>query len=314
VGSHLCKSVIRQGGKVSALVRKTSNTENIRYLNMNFRYGELRDIESLKKAVAGIDYIFHLGGVVKAKDKQTFFEVNHLGTKNLLKAILETGNPKRLIYVSSQAAVGPGKGFEPIDEDYPPNPVTTYGRSKLLGEKEINLLADRIPAVIVRPPAVYGPGDKEILTFFKAVNYGIKPYFGDGESIFSLIYVSDLAEGIIQAAFSEKSIGKTYFLTDGSLYKWKELIGILSAVLGKKGVKVKIPVSLFLFLGTLSENTAKLFGKIPMLTREKAFELTRSNWACSSKRAMEDFGYSPKINFADGAKITAQWYKDKGWI
>ncbi|MBD3168457.1 MAG: NAD-dependent epimerase/dehydratase family protein [candidate division Zixibacteria bacterium] len=315
VGSHLCECLVDSGAEVHAFIRKSSNTKSIKHLPLKYSFGELRDQNSLAAAVEGMDYIFHTGGLTKAKNKQDFFDINHGGTFKLVNAVLGR-NPglRKLIYISSQAAVGPGNSPEPVDENFPPNPVTTYGCSKLEGEREVKLFSERIPSVILRPPAVYGPRDTEVFSFFEIASRGIKPFFTGGDRYVSMVYVKDLVDGIIAAAAADNTNSKTYFLTDGKVYHWNEMINSLLASFGKKGWKVIIPTGMFVFFGAVSESFFRILNKTPMLTREKARELTCKYWACSSQRAMSDFGYSPEVDFREGARLTAKWYKDNGWL
>jgi len=315
IGSHLCDRLIDMGCKVFALVRRSSNLKYISSPKIEFRFGELRDYQSLQKAVGDIDFIFHSAGLTKARNKSEFFQVNHLGTQTLLKAIPENRKDlNRLIYISSQAATGPGVSDEPSNENQTPDPVSAYGRSKLLGEEEVKQFAEKVPYVIIRPTSVYGPRDTEILSFFRAASWGIKPHFGNRKSILSLVFVDDLVDGIIMGAFSNKSRNQTYFISDGMVYEWSEIVDCLLAAFGKKGVKITIPVRLFHLIGWLTENAFNLVGKTPMLNKEKAFEITCDNWGCSAEKAMRDFGYSPRILFKEGAVMTAKWYKDNRWL
>jgi len=315
VGSHLCEKLLLSDCQVSALVRKTSNITYLENMDINLRYGKLDDLDSLENVVGDVEYIFHVAGLTKAVSKEHFYRVNHAGTVNLLRAIDSKAKRfKKLIYVSSQAAVGPAPANDPWDENDYPNPVTAYGRSKLEAESEVKKYSGKIPFTIIRPPAVYGPRDTEILTFFKAASYGLKPYFGDGNSLISIVYIKDLVTGIYQSAFNRITNERTYFLTDGRIYDWEEIAEALSDVFGKKGFKLKIPIWVFLLSGTFSEYIFKLLRKTPMLTREKAYELTRANWGCSCQKAMDDFNYSPEIGFREGALLTAKWYNENKWL
>ena len=130
-----------------------------------------------------------------------------------MKAVAER-NPhvKRFVYVSSLAAAGPCKNGVAVTEDCSPCPVSDYGRSKLEGEKAVLQYRDLIPVTIVRPPAVYGPRDRDMLVLFKMIKKGV--FFDLGTCYYSLLYVDDLVQGIILCAESKKAEGKIYFLSD----------------------------------------------------------------------------------------------------
>ncbi|MEW6411226.1 MAG: SDR family NAD(P)-dependent oxidoreductase [Candidatus Zixiibacteriota bacterium] len=314
VGARLCRLFIDKGFEVIAGVRKTSDLSQLKDLNVTYRYGDVNSPETLEQMVAGVDYIIHNAGVVKVKRQETFFEVNEKGTLNLFEAISRF-NPgvKKVVYISSLAAAGPTDGDKPVTEQDEPHPITVYGRSKLAGERAALSYSDRINVMAVRPPGIYGPGDKEILAFFQTVNNRIKPYIGDTSRKLQLVHVDDLCHGLYLAITSETKTGAVYFVAENRSYAMKELIGLLQAAIGKKCFPLVIPSWLFKTIAFFSEGVLKLFGATPMLTIEKAGELLAS-WEVSTRRAKEDFGYDSQIPFERGARETYQWYINEGWL
>jgi UDP-glucose 4-epimerase len=135
IGSHLTEALIRKGVHVRCLLRKTSDLKWLKGLPIEFVHGDCNDKPSLEKAVRGVDWVFHLAGVTKAIKEETYFEVNGLGTENLIHACLEN-NPRleKFIYISSQAAAGPSRNGCNKKELDPCEPVSFYGRSKRAGE------------------------------------------------------------------------------------------------------------------------------------------------------------------------------------
>lgn len=193
VGSHLVEALLHRGYRVRCLVRKTSNLRWLSGLNVEYVYCDIAEKDSLRDAVRGVDFVFHCAGLTKARNREEYFKANAEGTKNLVEVCLKH-NPelKRFVYVSSQAAVGPGSDEKPLNEEAPCRPVTHYGESKLEGEKIVLAYVSRLPITIVRPPAVYGPRDTDILGFFKVANSRFRVSFGLGQSFLSLVYVKDL--------------------------------------------------------------------------------------------------------------------------
>lgn len=315
VGSHLVEHLLNRGYDVTCLVRKTSDLSFLTGLELEYRYGDVTDIASLREALKGVDFVFHLAGLTKAKTREEYFRANALGTENLLSACFEV-NPriKKFVYVSSQAAVGPCEDFKPLDEDAECHPITDYGRSKLEGEKKILAFKDRIPVTIIRPPAVYGPRDKDILFFYRMVNKGVIPLFGFGESYISLIYVKDLARGIVLAAENPDSSGKTYFLADEKFYSWSEAGETIKKVLGVKAFKLRIPKFLLFTFAAFSEMIARLKAESALVNLQKARELSRKYWLCDVSKAKDEFGFSTEYDLERGAEETVKWYKEKGWI
>jgi nucleoside-diphosphate-sugar epimerase len=232
VGSHLVERLLDRGYQVKCLVRKTSNLKWLSGLKVEYVYGDISIKDSLKDAVREVDIIIHSAGLTKAKNREEYFKANAKGTRNLVEACLVV-NPKlqMFIYISSQAASGPGEDERPKDEAAPCRPVSDYGGSKLEGEKIVSEYSSKLPVTIIRPPAVYGPRDTDMLGFFKVVKYGFRISFGKGESYISLVYVKDLADGIILAVENPKAIGQIYFIADDRVYSWREAFNIIAGVM-----------------------------------------------------------------------------------
>jgi dihydroflavonol-4-reductase len=315
VGSHLVEGLLSRGYRVTSQVRKTGNLRWLSGLNVEYVYADISDKDSLKSVFKDVDFVFHVAGLTKAKSEEEYFRANYQGTKNLVEVCVED-NPqiKRFIYISSQAAVGPGKDEKPLDETSPCNPITDYGKSKLEGERMVLDYSSKLPVTVIRPPAVYGPRDTDILGFFKVANKGFKTLFGKGESYISLCYVEDLINGIILASENPKAIGEIYFIADDQVYSWREAFGIIAKILDKKLVTLRIPIAFLFILAFASENIFKLFGKPALLNVQKAREITRKYWLCDISKAKRELGFSPRYNLDEGAKKTMRWYKEKGWL
>ncbi|UCB52931.1 MAG: NAD-dependent epimerase/dehydratase family protein, partial [Candidatus Zixiibacteriota bacterium] len=227
VGSHLAEGLLERGYRVRCLVRKTSDLRWLSGLEVEYFYGDVADKESLKGVCGNVDLVFHAAGLTSARSRKEYLRANAEGTRNLVEVCLEQ-NPKlqRFVYVSSQAAVGPGVDERPLDETAPSRPITDYGESKLEGERIVLEHVSQLPVTVVRPPAVYGPRDTDVLGFFKVASRGFRVSFGKGESFLSLVYVKDLVDGIIRAAENPKSLGQTYFIADDKVYSWREAFTI----------------------------------------------------------------------------------------
>ncbi len=315
VGSHLSELLIRKGYEVRALVRRSSNMQWIRDLNLECVYGSLDDPDSLKNAVKDVDYVFHVAGVTKAADAITYVKGNYEGTRNLVQAVLNRGKSvKRFVLVSSQAAAGPGSSIEPIDEEASPRPLTDYGHSKLMAENYVRSMADRLPVTIVRPPAVFGPRDTDVLDFFKTVKLGLIPRIGGSDKYVSLIYVKDLVRGIWLAGTRAKAIGKTYFIANPRPYSWTQMAELALKIFNKKGIPIRIPVLLLKGVALVSESWAQFSGKTTILNRQKVIEMKQNFWVCSPRRAKQDLRFEAKYSLEDSFKETIDWYKEKGWL
>lgn len=314
IGSHLARELLNRGHEVSCLVRDPSSPRWLEGLDVTLTKGDCSDGESLRQAVRGVDYVFHLAGITKARNARDFYKVNSMGTENLLTAIEEERPQlKGFLLLSSLSAAGPSANGRPVNEETPPNPVSHYGKSKLMGEKAAMSRAERLPVLILRPPAVYGPRDRDFCLLFRMLKRGVFPYWG--ESLYSLLYVDDLVAGIIRAAGSpQAAMGKTYFLSDGNTYSNYDIARAIAEVVStrhQKPIKLWIPKFAMPIVAGISGLAG---GEAGIINRDKLRELGYRNWCCDSGLARRELGFSPRTTLKEGIKWTADWYKIHQWI
>jgi nucleoside-diphosphate-sugar epimerase len=313
IGSRVCRLLAASGYTIRVMCRESSDLSLLKDIPYTKTIADITKPETLPSAVTGIDYIIHVAGLIKARNEQGFFEVNQKGTLNLLNAVKNNNlELKKLVLVSSVAASGPAS-TTPRKEDDPPQPITTYGRSKLAGEETLSAFYDLFPITIVRPHAVYGPGDKGIYGFFDAVNKGIRPYMGGGYNFVHLVYVDDLARGIKIAMESEQSAGQVYFCADSKAYTVREVLDMMGDLMGKKGIGITIPLWLLNIIAFISETYFKLIGKAPLFSRDKVRELT-DNWLIDVSKARDQLGFETEFDLKTGAQLTIDWYRKHGWL
>ena len=314
IGSRLCRRFLDEGCVVYAGVRKSADLSLLKDLKVEYRYGDITQPETLPAMVAGVDYVIHNAGLVKAKREEQFFAVNEQGTHNLLTAIAEHyPSVRKVVIISSLAAAGPSREGIAVSESDPPHPITVYGKSKLAGERVAQEFSQRLPIVIVRPPGVYGPGDKEIFTFFQTVYRHLKPCVGDTSRKIQLVHVDDLCRGVYLAATRETHSGSVYFIAENRAYEMREQVAILQQSCGRQGIPVIVPGWLFKTIGSISEMLFRVVGATPMLTREKANEILQS-WEINTEKAKRELGFESAIPFAVGAKDTYDWYIKEKWL
>lgn len=309
IGSHLCEELIRRGFDLSCLSRETSNLRWIENLNIRIVKGDCTDKNSLLPVIGGFDYIFHLAGITKSCTPDEFFHINAKGTENLINAIAQR-NPgiRRFIYLSSLAAAGPSKNGSPVPEDADPSPVSDYGKSKLEGEMAVLKYKDIIPVTILRPPAVYGPRDRDMLVLFRMIKKGF--FFDLGKCYYSLLYVDDLVQGIILSAESEQAEGNVYFICDNDCYSGEQIAKEISTALDVRARPLKVPQAAMPFFAFLGEK----INKQGIINRDRIKDFRHSHWICSPKKAREQMGYLPKVGIKEGIKWTADWYRIHKWL
>lgn len=316
LGSHVAEQLTAAGHSVRALVRKSSNRKFLATLsNLELAEGSVEDRKSCDEAMKGVDAVVHSAGLVKARSSEEFFQTNTQGTINLLEAALaHAPGLRRFVQVSSLEACGPsfdGKAV-PMDQE---RPVTAYGRSKLAADKEVVARREKLPVVVLRPAAIYGPRDVELFEAFKAVRNRQYPVIGDGSMLGGYVYGPDCARACIRAIEVDVPSGSIYAVDDGEPMTMARAMGeVLPQVLGRQPiVKMGIPFPLLRVASLGVETFGKVRNKPVMLTREKVAMLAH-HWVCDSSNTQVDLGWKPEVRFSDGAKKTAAWYEENGWF
>ncbi len=314
VGSHLAAHLARRGDDVRCLVRRPAQEAFVAGLGARAVPGSLDDRASLEAAAAEVDVVYHLAGATAAPTEQEFFEVNAGGTSRLVEAVA-AANPglARLLHVSSLAAVGPTTRGRLLTETSPCRPVTAYGRSKLAGETAARRAT--VPWTIVRPPAVYGPRDPELLTVFRIARRGIAPVFGRGRQELSLVYVEDLAAGIVQAAQAPLAPGGTYHLAHPDVVSARDLVREIGlAVRGRAPLIVPVPPALAALVVRAIARAAAAAGRRTVVSEDKMAEFLAPAWGTSVEIAERELGWRPPHDLAGGVAATAAWYRAEGLL
>jgi nucleoside-diphosphate-sugar epimerase len=317
LGSHVIEQLSQSGRSVRALVRRSSDTKFLRSLsNVELVDGAIDDRASLERAVVGVEAVVHSAGLVKARNLDEFMRVNARGTENLLEACLpHAGTLERFVQVSSITVSGPSDAYgNAVSVDSTPRPVTDYGRSKLAAELAVLAKKDQLKVTIVRPPAIYGPRDREIFAFFKSIKMGVLPLLGSPQSKLSMIYGPDCARACIRAIDADVPSGSIFAIDDGAVHTMAELISEAESAMGKRAfLRIPLPRRVVEGAALLSESYGKLTDKAVMLTRDKCNELF-DQWVCDGAKARTELGFTPSVSFSQGVKQTVDWYRSAGWL
>lgn len=312
VGGHLARALASAGSRLRVLARTSSDLSALEGTPFQRVDGDLSDPVSLVDAVQGVHYIFHAGGLIKARTDDEFIRVNGEGTKNLAAAAkAHAPDLRRFVYVSSMAAAGPGRELQPMDETSPVKPITPYGASKRLGEKWLQSFD--LLWTIVRPPAVYGPGDRGMLQIFRIVARHIRPALGR-DGILSVVYVDNLVDGLIQAALRPEAVGQIFYVADDPPVGRRELTRMIQSAFDTWAVPVRFPGWIVRLAARISGAAAAGFGQSALFDAHKADELLATNWACRIDKARLLLRYEPRTATSDGLKRTVAWYRQAGWV
>ncbi len=316
VGSHLAAALVKRGDEVSCLARRPEQAAFIASLGALIAPGSLEDVESLKAALRGVDRVYHLAGLTAAGSEREFLEVNEGGTLRLIGAIrASVPSLKRFVYVSSLAAVGPTSRGARLTEDTPCRPVTAYGRSKLAGEAVVRRAAG-LPWTIARPPVVYGPRDRELLRLFRIVRWGFAPVFGRGRQELSLVYVTDLVEGILDAGQEPTALGQTYHLAHPEVVRSRDLAREIGRAVrgGRAPLIVPVPAAVAAPIVRVIGRAAAVAGRRTVVSEDKLAEFLAPAWGTSVAKAQRELGWRPPHDLRAGVRATAEWYRSEGLL
>jgi 2-alkyl-3-oxoalkanoate reductase len=316
LGSHVAEQLKARDHDVICLVRGSSNTAFLETLGVTLAKGAVDDRASLDAAARNVDAVIHCAGLVKAKSREEFDRVHVDGTTFLLDAcIANAPKLRRFVHVSTAGVMGPGRPGEKLSADAPTNPQTMYAKSKLAGEGAALAFKDKLPITILRPPAIYGPRDNEILQFFQMVRRTrVAVRLGDSMKSLSMVYGADCADACIRAIEADVPSGSIYFVDDGRSYAFEDLARAIATGYGFDLLgTVKVPKAIIRAAAKVSDVYAKAADKAVMFSSDKLGELFIEHFVVDASRAREDLGWEPKVMFPEGARLTAQWYRENGW-
>ena len=315
VGSHVVDELVRCGARVRALVRKSSNLRWLEGTAAEVVYGELRSPESLPQVLDGADFVFHVAGVVKARSRETYFQVNAGGTHSLLEACCACGASPRVVLVSSLAAGGPSGRGPAVTEDMPPAPISFYGESKVEAEKIAAGYFDRLPVAIVRPPVIYGPRETDVFQFIKAaVRWHFAPIAGKSDTPLSVIHIADVVRGLLDAALSDRAAGSICYISGPQPVTWESVADAIQEVLGRRVRRLCIPMPVVRASALLSEAVSAVRRKPALFNREKVREILADGWVCSTGKARREIGFDPQVDIIAGMRNAIEWYRAHRWL
>lgn len=311
IGSHLVEALLARGWRVRCLVRKTSvlrwlPTDDVSLINGDIGLPG----DDLERAVRNVSVVFHLAGVTSAIDESAYVNANVEGTRNVVVAMQKAAPKALMVFCSSLAAGGPSTAKRPVNETDEPSPVSAYGRSKLTAERIV--AESGLEFLTVRPPAVYGPRDTDILAAFRLAARGLALRVAPEGQRLSLIHAEDLARGLACAAETE---GRgLYYMTDGMVHTWESVMEHIARAIGKTPRVVSVAPGVATFVSRIEMLRASIFGAKPLLTPDRVTELTQASWTCDDTRARLDIDFESEIALPDGIRSTADWYKAQRWL
>jgi nucleoside-diphosphate-sugar epimerase len=315
IGSHLVEALLAQGHEVRCLVRDTQRLGWIAGLpSVTIAHGGMDEPRSLLEGVRGVDQVYHVAGLTRARAAPDFFRVNGEGTRHLVHACLEAPRgPRRIVHLSSLAAVGPTPRATACAEDISPRPVSPYGWSKLQGETAVLGARDSLHVTVLRPPVVYGPRDRGVLEVVRWVARGLLPMPAGPSRNLSLCYVQDLVTALLTAGEAAVPSGEIFHVAGDGAFTWEQVGDALGEALGIHPTPLRIPVPILLALATGADAWAWFGGRPAYFSRGKVREAA-GHWVCDTGKARRQLGVVPRVGLRKGAAVTVDWYREAGWL
>lgn len=311
IGSRLIEQLLAAGHRVYALVR---NPAKLSWLKQSENLVLLEgDLFSLPKLPSDCQAVFHLAGLTKALKARDYYTVNQGGTASLLEKLEKSGLVPRFIHLSSLAAGRPSADGTPVKEDELPCPASPYGHSKLLAEEEVLKRKNKMPVIILRAAAIYGPRDRDFLQLFRTVKRGWLPAF-NRELLMSLCYVDDLVRALELCAKVPFQSGEIYNVADPVPRSW-EAIGLEAArILGRTPRLVRFPLWLVRGASGVSEIFSRISGRPSALNLSKCCDLEKLFWVADAGKIKRDLGFETSWPFPQAMKVTLDWYLENNWL
>lgn len=301
IGSHLLETLVEKEWDITCLVRPRSQTDNIRKMPVRIHRGPLDNPDVLEGAVEDQDFIFHLAARIRPAPPGVYEIANYLLTKDLAAACVRK-NPaiKRFVYISSISVSGPTPPGTYFDEAQPPNPASTYGRTKWKGEQVLREMQGDLPYTIIRPPNVYGARQQETETLIKLIRKRVVPLLKEEGESTSLIYIKDLVRGILMASEAPKAQGQTYYLTDGRGYSWRDVILTLKKTLIGDSVFLPIHEEIIYSLAWFADILRTVGFRKLYFGRGVWNAMVKTKWLFSSAKAAEELNFQPRFSLEAG--------------
>lgn len=315
-GSLLARKLCQAGLDVRAIARASSRLEHLQDLPITWVRGEVFDPDTIAAATQGVTYIFHVAAAYRqAKVSDEFYRRVHLDSTRLLaKAV--TGRPgfQRFVHVSTVGVHG-HIARPPADETYPFDPDDMYQQTKADAELWIRDFApnNNLPFTVIRPCAIYGPGDTRLLKLFRLAAGPIFPLLGKGQCLYHLVHVDDLTDIMLLAATHPAALGEVFIAGNPHAVTLEVMGRIVAKCLGRELRVVRLPAWPFFALAAVCETICRPLGLEPPLYKRRVAFYTKDR-SFNTSKLMEKLGYPVKWTEEDGLAATARWYQDKGLL
>jgi nucleoside-diphosphate-sugar epimerase len=313
-GSRLLAALLGRGDTVRALARPSSKRPTVS-AEPDWIEGDLADVGALNRLVQGMDAVVHVAAVYRtAGHTHAYYRaVNVEGTARLLEAAARAG-VGRFVHTSTVGVHG-HVGHPPADEASPLAPGDVYQATKAEAEALALDFHRRgvLPVSVIRPGAIYGPGETRLLKLFRAIARGRYAIVGSGRAYYHPVYIDDLIQGYLLALQRPEAVGEAFIIAGPSYVTQRELADTIARATGGRILPFRVPAAPLWWLGALCEAVCVPLGMEPPLHRRRVEFWTKSR-AFSTAKAQRLLGYEPQVDLETGVARTAAWYRQAGWL
>lgn len=315
-GKVLVRKLLKQGLIINAIARKTSNIAPFEGEPITWFRGEVYDKDTVQAAMKDVEYVFHVAAAFReAKStEQDYRNVHLVSTQRIVEEALKNPGFKRLVHVSTMGVHGHIPN-PPGNEESPFSPGDGYQKTKVEAENWLREFTktQKFPYTIIRPCAIYGPGEPRLLKLFKMAAGKVFPILGKGKCWYHLVHVEDLTNAIILAATEEKALGEAFIIGATEPIRLEDMASIMAKEYKTELRVLRLPIGPFFLMGDICEALCKPF-KIepPIYRRRVAFYSKDRNF--STKKMQDVLGYTPLWSNEDGIIESARWYLKNNWL
>jgi nucleoside-diphosphate-sugar epimerase len=313
-GGHLARVLKARGNDVRALVRNLEKAPPLERLGIEICPGDITDACSVLRAARGCDVIYHIAAVYReAKHPDSYYrQINVEGTRNVLDAA-QSASVGRLVHCSTVGVHGNVRQI-PADENAQFAPGDIYQVTKLEAEMLVRERSRRgLPAVVVRPTPIYGPGDRRFLKLFKTILSGTFRMIGAGDVYYHMTHVSDLVDGLILCGEHPNAVGQTFIVGGRKYRSVNDLVRIVGEVVGRGVRPGHIPIAPVMAAAVACEQLCRPFGIEPILFPRR-LDFFINNRAFTIAKAQRMLGYTPRMRIQNGLRQTFNWYRQENWL
>jgi nucleoside-diphosphate-sugar epimerase len=316
-GAVLTRKLVNLGCRVRAIARASSDVSQFGGLPIEWVRGDVFDEATIEKAVVGVSYVFHVAAAYREPNisDETYSLVHVESTRLLAKRLVDSSTLKRFVHISTVGVHG-HIDEPPANEEYRFSPGDIYQRTKAEGECLIRSFAEenKLPLVVVRPAAIYGPGDKRLLKLFKMAAKPVFPLFGNGRGLYHLIHVEDLTDIFITAALHLEAEGGVFIAGNAEPSELRDIASTIASEIGNSSLRfVRFPAWPLFLVADVCEWLCRPFGIDPPLYRRRVAFFTKDR-AFDTSRLRKVLGYRYSVSVDEGLRSTARWYREKGWL